>query len=200
MMMDRNDLLSRIADTAYNIGFGAKKHFATYDVVEKAPGWIAFISLGVGVCALFIEILAAKHISAILIVLGISGLFINSYAETKQRYEQTGVLLTKLFNELKSLYFIVKSAEKSIWEEEIEKLSEIESAYYSNCISKQIFFSDWYAHYKFFWQHQIDWVDEQKHFRFWRDKVPLSLTVFCVLAAVGILALGLYYAHSKGLL
>lgn len=199
--MNKHDLLSRIADTAYNVGFGAKKHFATYDIVEKAPIWIGFISMGVGVFALFIDILATKHISAILIVSGISGLLINSYGETKQNYEKNGVLLTQLFNEIKSLYFIVKSSEKFNFSEETEKLLEIESRYYSNCISKQILFSDLCAHYKFFWQHQIDWVDEQKHFRFWRDKVPLSLTVFCVLTVVGVLALGLYYyLHSKGLL
>lgn len=175
--MRKDDLLRQIADTAYNVGFGAKKHFATYDIVEKAPGWIGFISLGVGVFALFIEMLATKHMSAILIVLGITGLLINLYSETKQAYEQKGIFLTTLFNELKSLYFSVKSSDKSDFKEEAEKLSDIESRYYSNCISKQILFSDWYAHYKFFWQHQIDWVDEQKHFNFWRDKIPLSLVL-----------------------
>jgi hypothetical protein len=50
---------------------------------------------------------------------------------------------------------------------------------------KHIFLSDWYAHYKIFWQAQIDWVDEQLHFRFWRDKVPLTATVAAVLLLVG---------------
>lgn len=198
--MNKNDLLSRIADTAYNVGFGAKKHFATYDIIEKAPGWIGFISMSIGIFALFIDTLATKHISAILIVLGISGLLIESYGETKQNYLEKGTLLTQIFNDLKSLYFTVKSSNKLDFPEEDEKLSEIELKFYSNCISKQILFSDLWAHYKFFWQHQIDWVDEQKHFRFWRDKIPLSLTVFCILAVIGILVLGLYYAHSKGFL
>lgn len=199
-MMNKNDLLSRIADTAYNVGFGAKKHFATYDIVEKAPGWIGFISITVGIFALFIDILATKHISAVLIILGISGLLINTYGETKISYEKNGTLLTQLFNDLKSLYFLVKASEKLDFSDEINKLSEIESRYYSTCISKQILFSDWYAHYKFFWQHQIDWVNEEKHFRFWRDKMPLSLIVFFVFAVMTILALGLYYARSAGLL
>jgi hypothetical protein len=183
-MMSKEDLLKQIADTAYNVGFGAKKHFATYDIVEKAPGWIGFISMGVGIFALFIETLATKHMSAILIALGISGLLINLYNQDKQTYEQKGIDLTKLFNELKSLYFSVKSSDKSEFKEETEKLSDIESRYYSNCISKQILFSDWYAHYKFFWQHQIDWVDEQKHFKFWRDKVPLSFVFVLFLVVV----------------
>lgn len=187
--MTKDDLLRQIADTAYNIGFGAKKHLATYDIVEKAPGWIGFISLGVGVFALFIEVLATKHMSAILIVLGISGLLINRYNETKQTYEQKGSFLTQLFNELKSLYFVVKALDKSDFTVEAEKLSEIESRYYSNCISKQILLSDWYAHYKFFWQHQIEWIDEQKHFKFWRDKVPLSFVFAVSTVLVALIAL-----------
>jgi hypothetical protein len=198
--MKRDVLLVRIADTAYNVGFGAKKHFATYDIVENAPRWIGFISLAIGVFSLFIDVLATKHISAILIVLGISCLLINSYDDTKLNYEKKGKLLTQLFNELKSLYLFVKATDKKDYSEEIDKLSAIESTYYLNCISKQIFLSDWYAHYKFFWQHQINWIDEQKHFRFWRDKMPLSLVAFCLFVLVGFFALGLYYSHLKGLI
>lgn len=172
--MDKNDLLKRIADAGYNVGFGAKKHFATYDIVEKAPGWVGFISMTIGVFALFIDVFATKHISAILIVFGISALIINTYNESKQRYEDAGVLLTKMYNELKTLYYSVKSADKFDYSNELDNLKRIEEEFCNSCISKQILFSDWYAHYKFFWQHQIDWVDEQKHFSFWRDKVPLS--------------------------
>ena len=50
--MNKSNLLMSIAETGYNVGFGAKKHFATYDIVQKAPGWIAFVSFVVGVSAL----------------------------------------------------------------------------------------------------------------------------------------------------
>lgn len=194
--MDKSYLLKKIADTAYNVGFGAKKHFATYDIVEKAPGWIGFLSLAFGVFALFIDVLATKHISAILIVLGISGLLVNAYNDGKQKYEKSGALLTNLFNELKTLYFCVKSSSNSDFSQEINALSRIELEFSSNCISKQILFSDWYAHYKFFWQHQIEWIDEQKHFAFWRDKVPLSFTVACLSFLIGMAAL--YFLYSRG--
>lgn len=68
---------------------------------------------------------------------------------------------------------------------EEQTLADIQTRYGVNCIPKQIFMSDWYAHYKFFWQHQIDWIDEQKHFKFWRDKVPLSLVFLCALTLIG---------------
>lgn len=188
-MMDKTHLLKRIADTAYNVGFGAKKHFATYDIIEKAPGWIGFISLAVGVFALYIDVLATKHVSAVMIVLGIAGLIISTYAEVKQKYDQNGVLLTNLYNQLKTLYFSVKSSDKTDFSDELARLEKIEVEFNTNSLSKQIFLSDWYAHYKFFWQHQIDWIDEQKHFRFWRDKVPLSFSVIIILSLVLILAL-----------
>ena len=53
--MNREGLLRSIAETGYNVGFGAKKNFATHDVVQKAPGLIGFLSLAVGVFALIYE-------------------------------------------------------------------------------------------------------------------------------------------------
>jgi hypothetical protein len=198
--MDKSSMLLKIAETAYNVGFGAKKHFATYDIVEKAPGWIGFISLAVGVFALVVDMLATKHISAVLIVLGMSGLLINCYNDTKLKYEEAGKQLTVLFNGLKSLYFAVKSSSKTDFREELDEVIRTEREFYASSISKQILFSDWYAHYKFFWQHQIDWVDEQKKFTLWRDKVPLSLTATVVIVCMSlVLSLVLYCARSMSL-
>jgi hypothetical protein len=182
--MNKQDLLKQIADTAYNVGFGAKKHFATFDIVDKAPGWIGFISMAIGVLALFIEVLSKKEMSSFLIILGVIGLYINFYNETKNQYADKGSELTKLFNELKTLYFNVKSSTSSDLDDEQNAHLAIESRYYSNCLHKQIFLSDWYAHYKFFWQHQIDWIDEQKQFKFWRDKVPLSFLFVVIVILV----------------
>ena len=63
-------------------------------------------------------------------------------------------------------------------------------------ISKQILFSDWYAHYKFFWQVQIDWIDEQKNFNLLRDKIPLT---FSLTVVVTIIALVLWIANILNL-
>lgn len=196
--MDKQDLLKQIADTAYNVGFGAKKHFATFDIVDKAPGWIGFISMAIGVLALFIEVLSKKEMSSFLIILGVVGLYINFYNETKNQYADKGTELTKLFNELKTLYFIVKGSTSSNLDNEQSAHSAIESKYYSNCLHKQLFLSDWYAHYKFFWQHQIDWIDEQKQFKFWRDKVPLSF-VFTVIAILLFIIVSCVCPILKGL-
>lgn len=108
--MKKEDLLKQIADVAYNVGFGAKKHFATYDIVEKAPGLISFSSMAVGIFGLVIDILSAKSLSAAFLVLGIAGFYIERYNEDKDKYAEKGSDLTQLFNELKTLYYKVKSS------------------------------------------------------------------------------------------
>lgn len=59
--MTQSEMLKLIARHGYNVGFGAKKNFATYDLICKASGWISFISLAVGVFALFIPELVHKR-------------------------------------------------------------------------------------------------------------------------------------------
>lgn len=176
--MNKDNLLRQIADTAYNVGYGAKKHFATYDIVDKTPGLIAFGSMSVGIFGLVFDCLSAKSLSAFFLVLGIAGLYIERYNETKNEFRENGEKLTQIFNELKVFYFRVKSSGNDSFDDEQNELDEISARFNVNCVSKQIMFSDWFAHYKFFWQHQIEWINEQKHFKFWRDKMPLSLSVF----------------------
>ena len=77
--MNREGLLLSIAETGYNVGFGAKKNFATHDIVQKAPGLIGFASLAVGVLALIYEPLNSKWIAAVLVVLGIASLYIFAF-------------------------------------------------------------------------------------------------------------------------
>ncbi|MBD2791367.1 SLATT domain-containing protein [Xenorhabdus sp. 42] len=184
--MNKSDLLKSIAEKGYDIGFGAKKHFATYDIIEKTPGFISFISMAVGIYALCIDGLSDKLISATFIVLGIVGLYVNLNGHKKDDYEKAGSELTKCFNQLKALYIEVNGSEdeQKIPDYQI-RLTEIENNFYSASISKQIMFSNWYAHYKFFWEHQIDWIDEQLHFRFFRDKLPLSFSIAIVVVFIG---------------
>lgn len=186
--MTRDDLLKNIAQTGYNIGFGAKKHFATYDMVNKIPGFINFFSLAFGVYALVFDQLSTKTLSAAFLVLGIVGLYISYYDTMKEDYDKSGVRLTKLYNDVGRLYYKVKTAPDEDLQECIRELMEIEGQFFDNCISKQIMFSDWYAHYKFFWQHQIEWVDEQKNFSLLRDKVPLSFSFTVIAVATTALA------------
>jgi hypothetical protein len=65
-------LLRTIAETAYNVGYSAKKNLATLDIIEKLPGWIGLISLGVGIFSLFVTELAVNWVSASFILIGVA--------------------------------------------------------------------------------------------------------------------------------
>lgn len=173
--MSQASLLKSIAETGYNVGFGGRKHWATYDIVDKIPGWIGFVGTALGIFSLVYESLSAKNISAAMAVLGVIGIYISVYDSKKSDYEKSAVEITMIFNGLRDLYREVEAlaanADFSIYQ---ARLTTFESRYYGVSISKQILFSDWYAHYKFFWQYQIDWLANQKSFSFWRDKVPLT--------------------------
>jgi len=184
--MTKDELLKCIAETGYNVGFGAKKHFSTYDLVEKTPGFISFFAMAFGIYALVFDGLSTKFLSASFIVLGIVGLYISLYDNKKSEYEISGKKLTKIYNDLAKLYRRAKSSNEDDIESLVSQLTELEDDYYSSCQSKQILFSDWYAHYKFFWQHQIDWVNEQKKFRFLRDKIPLTFSLTVVVVLIGL--------------
>ena len=195
--MTKQDLLKHIADTAYNVGFGAKKHFATYDMTAKIPGLIGYVSTAVGVFGLVFDVLSAKTLSAAFIVLGIMGICITLYDHKKEKYADAGRKLTELFNRLKVLYFNVKAAQGADMTEFEHQLRDIEAEYSKTGMTDQMLFSGWFAHYKFFWEHQIDWVDEQKHFRFFRDKLPLSFTALVALAGlVAIVFVAIHFWHS----
>ena len=179
--MTKEDLLKQIAESAYNIGFGAKKSFATFDIVDKIPGILNFCVLAIGILALVIDELNIKIVSASLIIFGVIGIYISKYDDKKDEYATSGSKITEMFNELKSLYHLVKAkSDDTNFDEDISKMKEIEDKFYSITIPKQILFSDWYAHYKFFWQWatHIKWLESELKLTFWENKIPLSFIVF----------------------
>ena len=179
--MTKEDLLKQIAESAYNIGFGAKKSFATFDIVDKIPGILNFCALAIGILALVIDELNIKIVSASLIIFGVIGIYISKYDDKKDEYAILGSEIKKLFNELKSLYHSVKAkSDDTNFDEDISKMKEIEDKFYLITIPKQILFSDWYAHYKFFWQWatHIKWLESELKLTFWENKIPLSFLVF----------------------
>lgn len=179
--MDRSGLLKCIAETGYNVGFGAKKHFATFDIVEKLPGLLGFLSLSVGIFSLVFEQLSAKIPSASLAVVGVAALYIALFDHKKSDFERVGKELTQLYNELRDLYRSVEAGSDVAAGHAI--LKGIETQYYALGMSNQALFSDWYAHYKFFAQQQHDWIDAQIHFK-WRDKFPLSFLFFVAVVVI----------------
>lgn len=184
--MNKSNLLKMIAESGYNLGYGAKKHFATFDLIEKMPGWLSFVAFVVGIYALFVPALAANQFSAAMLIFGIASLYISAYNAEKQKYEDGGKHLTGCYNKLRSMYYEVQSLpDASDFSTYVKAHDDLYAAAFSHTVSKQIFLSDWYAHYKFFWQQEIQWIDEQKHFKILNDKLPLTFTVFIVVLVLG---------------
>lgn len=184
--MQKETLLKLIAETAYNAGYGAKKHFATYDIIEKLPGWVTLLSAAAAILALFIPAFEAKWVSATFIIISIGAGNILLYDRDKPKYAEVGTDLTEKFHELRVLYHEVKTQpDGTDLPDHVKCHAVIQAAVLKTNIAKQIFLSDWYAHYKFFWQQQTGWVDEQLKFTLLRDKLPLSFTAAIILVFLG---------------
>jgi hypothetical protein len=189
--MTKEVLLKRIAESAYNVGFGAKKHFATYDITSKVPGIIEFLSLAIGVLALCFDVVSTKIVSTCLIIFGIVSIYISKYNESQVEYSKAASELTQIFNSMKDLYYEVKSKEHTEnLDTDISKLKELEERFYRISKPKQIILSDWFAHYKFFWQWRthIKWLVDELSLTT-KDKIPLSFVVICTFMFVGLLIL-----------
>lgn len=195
--MDKQGLLKSIAESGYNAGFGAKKNFATHDIVQKAPGFATFISLTIGVFALFLEALNAKWIAASLILLAVTTIYVGFYDDAKESYAKEGARLTKIFTRLRDLYREVEGAKDGDDMAAFQsRLEALDGERLKTSLARQILFSDWYAHYKFFWQNQIEWVDDQEKFGILRDKVPLTLSLpVAILVACGLIVIVLRLLH-----
>lgn len=184
--MQKEALLKLIAETAYNAGYGAKKHFATYDIIEKLPGWVTFISGAAAILALFVPALEAKWVSATFIIISLGTGNILLYDRDRSKYAEVGAALTERFHELRVLYYEVKTQPAGAdLPDHADRHAAIQANAFKTNVAKQIFLSDWYAHYKFFWQQQTGWLDEQLSFTLLRDKLPLSFTAVVILAFLG---------------
>lgn len=191
--MNKELLLKDVAESGYNIGYAAKKHLATYDIVEKAPGWISILSFAFGVLALVVPQLNNNILAAFLLIVAYAVFYFNSYQDGRLEYSKVGSRLTTIFTTLRSLLYEAKSRDESANFDDIEaRYRELLDESQSIGISKQIFLSDWYAHYKFFWQAERSWLEEYRPFTFWRDKIPLSATLTGIALIVAII-LGLLY-------
>jgi Tfp pilus assembly protein PilO len=163
--------------------YGAKKTFATYDLVGKGPGWIGFISSAVGVFALIYDPLSAKFPSAVLVVAGIASLYLSFYRA--EEYEKAANQQLALYNRLKMLYRSVQSNQNLTAAK--AEYDAIEAEYYSTTVGKQVFLSGWYAHYKIFAESQYEWMDEQLNFT-WRDKWPVSARLIGAIVLLAMIA------------
>lgn len=186
--MTKDEFLKTLAVKGYDVGFGAKKNFASFDIVNKLPSWIGFISLSIGIIQVSYQPISFdKELSILLIIASIGIIYLDVFKTQADGFDKEGVRLTRIFNSLRDLYLTVKSDNEYDFNKYQNRYSDLINEYYSQAISKQVFMSQWYAHFKFFYELQIDWIDECLHFKFFKDKVPNSLKVTIVAIVIVVL-------------
>ena len=181
----REDLLKRIAERGFEVGYAANLNFATHDIADKVPVVISFVSMAVGILAFVSPVFQLTGVAVCLTLLGILTLYIEKYPA--HEYGERGKHTLALLYALEALYYKVKekgpAADVS---KDVADLRKIEDKFVDSTCPRQILFATWYAYFKFFAEKDYDWIDEQLHFRFWRDKVPATLRVLLILAAVAL--------------
>jgi len=184
--MKKDELKKQIASSAYNIGFGAKVGYSSYDVLRLAPGVISFLSVATGITGLIWEPASSKPISAAFLILGILGIYISSKLSGKEDLEISARKLNDYFHDLRILYATVSSHEGDPEESHIQEFHDITVNSREFRIADPLFLSSWIAHQKFFGETQSQWVVEELDLKFWKDKVPSSFkyTTFTVLTLI----------------
>lgn len=196
--MKKNELLKLIAQTSYNVGFGAKKHFATYDLYRILPRFTSIIILIIGIVQIsclykssifnntnFNDILAIT-----LIISSLLALFVDTVSANKEGINKKAKELTQFFHDLHKLYSEIKGLDsENVDDKYIQQLLEIENNAKKISDSNLAIFVNIYTHWCFFGGGmQIDWIDEQLHFKI-KDKFPFLHYEAFILYAILILLL-----------
>ena len=181
----REDLLKRIAERGFEVGYAANLNFATHDIADKVPVVISFVSMAVGILAFVSPVFQLTGVAVCLTLLGILTLYIEKYPA--HEYGERGKHTLALLYALEALYYKVKEKGPAAdLSDDVTKLREMEDKFVDSTCPRQILFATWYAYFKFFAEKDYDWIDEQLHFRFWRDKIPANLRILLVLVAVAL--------------
>lgn len=99
---------------------------------------------------------------------------------------------TSIFRKIERLYYDAKSEDAPDSVKFISQLDNLMQEFDKSTITKQIFGSNWYAHYKFFSEMEKRWIEEQLSSTFWKDKFPNTLKIF-IFTALAIVLISMFY-------
>jgi len=178
--MQKSQLLNSIAQAAYNIGFGAKKHFVTYDLHRCLPKITSFTVLAIGVLQLtsmYKRMCTGDLpdvIGALLIIVGLLAFTIDITGKNIDNFNTSGKLLISKFNRLRNMYNEASSLDDSddnglkALSEELEK---IENEAQTVSISEQAIGTHIITNTLFFGSMQVKWIEKELKLDY-RDKFP----------------------------
>lgn len=181
-MSMRESLKKRSAQLGYSIGFGTRRHFATYDIVEKTPAYFGVITFALGIIFLtYKNDGLANLIGATTSIIGFALFYLNFYLNERDKYVETGKKLNILYGKVHSVY------EKSKICPDVEiptlenELININDEFQNISIHKQVFFSNELAHFKLFGESHSDWFADELKLTFWKDKIPAIWRIYLII-------------------
>jgi hypothetical protein len=189
--MNKEQFKKEIAQNAFYIGIDAKKHFASFNILAILPNCMLLICLAIGIIQVaYHNFLNQKELSITLIIVSVVGFFINFSFKKIHSYKIAAEELTLIYNKLRKLYISATFSENGQFKTDENKYIALLDLYNITVIKNHFFIAKWWAHYKFFYDSKIDWLDNHLHFKFWKDKVPNSLKIgFCFLLFTAIVFL-----------
>ncbi|MGG0052304.1 SLATT domain-containing protein [Bacillus atrophaeus] len=177
--MDKRTIKKSIAQTAYNIGFGGKKHFLTYDIYRVFPRLISILTTIIGVFQLSIWYESINNekgkdfFSISIIAIGIIGLVLDLISDNKEKYNLAGRELLDYFNELRDMYNLIDSeVTEEILQSTEQRRKEIVIEAKNISISNQAILTHWLTNISFFKSMQSHWIVKELDLKF-KDKYPL---------------------------
>ncbi len=132
-----------------------------------------------------------------LIFVGIAIIYLEVFKSRIEEFDNEGVRLTKIFNKTRDLYLEVKSDEAFSYDKYEEKYQTLMNDFYSNTVSKQVFMSQWYAHFKFFYEMQVDWIEKELKLKWFKDKIPNSFKVTLLIIVILLIIFSLTYYQNN---
>lgn len=182
----KKDLLKQIAEKGYAVSYAACLNNSTYDIIRSVPAIVTCLSLFVGILGLVCSAFTAKWISVCVLLLSILSLYAEKFTDNIEGYGERGKTHTDQHNRLKNLYVKVKHApENDKMEKYVNEYQAIEKEFNESSQPKQIvLLSDWFAHFKLFCQKDTRWMDEQLHFKWWKNKMPETAKAILIVAII----------------
>lgn len=198
-MIDRKSLSERSARIGYNVGFGARRHFATYDIVEKVPAYFGVVTFAFGIIFLKYQNTDLADIVAVSTsILGFAIFYLNFYSNEKDKYSLVGKDLNILYNKVNSIYDKVQSCPEAELAGLENELNSIHDQLQKMSIHKQVFLSNELAHFKLFGESKSDWFVKELKLGFWKDMIPAVWRVYgVILIAFSIVFLFFYCGISQ---
>lgn len=175
--MNKDQLLSAIAQAGYDAAYGAKLSFASYDMHRFCPGILGLITGSVGILGLVMESFGNKTVAATMSCLGFLTFLVTAREAKLDKLKNSGMALTHVRNELEVLYLGVAGSNMTTFSNEVAELQRLRTKITEESVSEQLMFSGWYAHTKLFGEMRTKWIVDGCGLTFWKDMVPSTFKV-----------------------